>query len=89
MATEKLTERFVVRKRDEDRALAALDVSGLMVARSEGATRQVTQRPDFDTLIVVESADEIEDATNETRKKFAEAAGDALIAADVEWLGST
>jgi hypothetical protein len=87
MTAELLTEHFAIQKKDADRALEAFADNDLMTARVEGDARSL-QRPEFNTMLVVESTEEVEAPTGDTRKKFAEMAGDKLVEHDIEWLGA-
>jgi hypothetical protein len=87
MPTEKLVETFAIKAKDADRAVKGFTDNDLMEAHVGGEARTL-QRPEMNTLLVVESTEEIEDAPGDARKKFAEAAGDILAQNDIEWLGA-
>lgn len=85
MTAELLVEQFAIRRADADRALDALS-NDLMDARIEGEAPSPAAHSGYDTLLVVQSTEEVESPTAATRTQFAEAVGDLLTQNGIEWV---
>jgi hypothetical protein len=78
-----VTERFAVRLSDRDKAKKALEKFSHIVEVDDGGA-QSDAKGNPQAVLIVTSADEVEDPTPAIREAFAQSIGDALSHAGIE-----
>ena len=83
MAT--LTERFAVELEKRDRAVDILNRQGYAALEAESGGADFDREDRAWAVIVVRSADDVENPTNDVRQAFATAVGELLDTDDILW----